>query len=122
MYWNYIALYCIVELLEVYLCMGCVVELTNFVLHDVVVVVLGMCSIETSDRGQDVLEWKYKRLQPGYSNSKYKYYWDIILVNIMNWNTDKQTNKGLGFAFIEWYNKVLNSYKNVYLQVKQSMQ
>lgn len=56
MYWNYIALYCIVELLEVYLCMGCVVELTNFVLHDVVVVVLGMCSIETSDRGQDVLE------------------------------------------------------------------
>jgi hypothetical protein len=40
----------------VYLCMGCVVKLTNFVLHDVVVVVLGMCSVETSDRGQDVLE------------------------------------------------------------------
>lgn len=47
-YWNYSALYFIVELLEVYLCMGCVVRLTNFVLHDVVVVVLGMCSIETS--------------------------------------------------------------------------
>jgi len=56
--------------------MGCVVKLTNFVLHDVVVVVLGMCSIETSDWGQDVLEWKYKCLQPGYSNSKY--HWEIV--------------------------------------------
>ena len=45
-----------VELLELYLCMGCFVKLTHFVLHDVVVVVLGMCSIETSHRGQDILE------------------------------------------------------------------
>jgi hypothetical protein len=57
--------------LEVYLCMGCVVILTRFVLHGVLVVVLGMCSVETSDWSQNILEWKYKCLQSGYCNSKY---------------------------------------------------